>query len=149
VRDDRDAPRDNSGGSTKVNDTTKPAAARPAAGPRPDDPAPYYRLHIFCCQNQRPSGHPRGCCLEKGAEKLRNYMKARAKELGFSDVRVNQSGCLDRCELGPTMVIYPDGVWYRATTNEEIDEILERHVGKGERVERLMLKPEDGPPQKK
>ncbi len=110
------------------------------------DPAPYYRVHVFCCTNERPSGHPRGCCKEKGSEKLRNYMKARAKELGLDDVRINQAGCLDRCELGPTMVIYPDGVWYRYSTAAEIDEILLTHVRDGDRVQRLMLRPEDGPP---
>ena len=72
-------------------------------------------------------------------------MKAKAKELGLKDVRVNSAGCLDRCELGPNMVIYPDGVWYRATSFEEIDEILNAHLIGGGRVERLMLKPEDGP----
>ena len=60
--------------------------------------------------------------------RLRNYMKARAKELGLSDVRINASGCLDRCELGPTMVIYPDGVWYHYETLADVDEILTEHV---------------------
>jgi len=131
--------------------TPAPAAktrSGPEPGPQAGDPAPWYRLHVFCCMNQRPAGHPRGCCLEKGADKLRNYMKARAKELGFHDVRINQSGCLDRCELGPTVVIYPDGVWYRVQTSADVDEILARHVGKGERIARLILTPEDGPPVK-
>lgn len=118
----------------------------PQAGPQPGDPAPYYRLHVFCCLNQRPAGHPRGCCLARGAEKLRNYMKARAKELGFHDVRINQAGCLDRCELGPTMVIYPDGIWYRVETSDDVDEILEKHVRRGERVTRLMLQPDQEAP---
>lgn len=109
------------------------------------DPAPYYRLHVFCCVNERPPGHKRGCCKEKGAEKLRAYMKARAKELGLSDVRINNAGCLDRCELGPNLVIYPEGVWYHYRTNADIDEILQTHVKQGGRVPRLMLKPEDGP----
>ena len=130
-----------------MNDTGR-SKNSPQPGPRPGDPAPYYRLHVFCCMNQRPAGHPRGCCLDKGSGKLRDYMKARAKELGFADVRINQSGCLDRCELGPTIVIYPDGVWYRADSNADIDEILEKHVGRGERVARLMMKLEDGPPRK-
>ena len=77
--------------------------------------------------------------------RLRNYMKARAKELGLTDVRINASGCLDRCELGPTMVIYPAGIWYRYTTLADVDEILEKHVVGGTPVERLMLRPEDGP----
>ena len=110
------------------------------------DPQLYYRVHVFCCINERPAGHPRGCCKEKGAERLRNYMKARAKELGLRDVRINASGCLDRCELGPTMVIYPEGVWYSCKTSADIDDVLINHVQHGGRVPRLMLRPEDGPP---
>ena len=107
------------------------------------DPPLFYRRHVFCCVNERPAGHPRGCCKEKGSEKLRNYMKARAKELGLSDVRVNNAGCLDRCELGPTMVIYPEGVWYRYDNAADLDEILQVHLIEGGRVTRLMLQPED------
>jgi (2Fe-2S) ferredoxin len=109
------------------------------------DPPLFYRHHVFCCTNERPAGHPRGCCKAKGAEKLRDYMKARAKELGLADVRINSAGCLDRCELGPTMVIYPEGVWYRCETREEIDEVLRTHLIEGGRVERLMLQPDDKP----
>lgn len=107
------------------------------------DPKPYYRLHIFACTNTRPDKHPRGSCMARGGQKLRDYMKARAKELGIEDVRVNSAGCLDRCELGPVIVIYPEGVWYSVQTTVDIDEILEKHVLQGGRVERLMLQPED------
>jgi len=110
------------------------------------DPPLFYRKHVFCCTNERPAGHPRGCCKEKGAEKLRNYMKARAKEFGLDDVRINNSGCLDRCELGPTMVIYPEGVWYRCATREDVDEVLKTHLIEGGRVERLMIMPDAKPP---
>lgn len=72
-------------------------------------------------------------------------MKARAKELGLEKVRVNASGCLDRCELGPTMVIYPEGTWYRYETREDVDEILDVHVRGGERVDRLLLRATDTP----
>lgn len=108
-----------------------------------NDPPLFYDRHVFMCTNERPAGHPRGCCKEKGAIKLRNYMKARAKELGAEGVRVNTAGCLDRCELGPVMVIYPEGVWYRYDDMADIDEILTRHVIGGERVDRLMLQPGD------
>jgi (2Fe-2S) ferredoxin len=111
------------------------------------DPASFYRAHVFCCVNERPEGHPRGCCKRKGAERLRNYLKARAKELGLDDMRINQAGCLERCELGPTMVIYPEGIWYSYATIEDAEEILQRHLIKGERVERLMLRPEDRLPE--
>ena len=110
----------------------------------PDDPDLFYKSHVFFCMNERPEGHERGCCASKGSVKLRNYMKARAKELGIESTRINQSGCLDRCELGPTVVIYPEGVWYKCETAEDVDEILSEHLQGGRRVERLMLKPEDG-----
>ena len=69
-------------------------------------------------------------------------MKARAKELGLDDVRINSAGCLDRCELGPTMVIYPEGVWYTVNTMADVDEILASHIQQGGRVTRLLM-PED------
>jgi (2Fe-2S) ferredoxin len=119
---------------------------RDDAGRAPGDPDLYYRKHVFCCINERPAGHPRGCCKDKGSVSLRNYMKARAKELGLDDVRINNSGCLDRCELGPTMVIYPEGVWYRYRTKADVDEILRAHLIGGGRVARLMLQPEDTEP---
>ncbi len=78
--------------------------------------------------------------------RLRNYLKARAKELGLNDLRINQSGCLDRCELGPTMVIYPEGVWYSCKSAEDVDEVLRVHLVEGGRVARLMLRPGDDPP---
>ncbi len=111
-----------------------------------DDPPLFYDRHVFVCTNVRPPGHPRGCCKEKGSEGLRDYMKARAKELGIKKVRINTAGCLDRCELGPTMVIYPEGVWYSPKSNADVDEILQRHLIEGGRVARLMLRPGDDPP---
>ncbi len=110
------------------------------------DPPPYYRAHVFCCINERPEGHPRGCCKDKGSEALRNYMKARAKALGLEGVRINIAGCLDRCELGPTMVIYPEGVWYHYRSTDDVDEILQTHVIEGGRVTRLQLQPGDETP---
>lgn len=99
----------------------------------------FYRAHVFFCTNHRPLGHERGCCASKGAEKLRNYMKRRAKEMNLEDVRINGAGCLDRCELGPCIVIYPEGVWYSPKTEADCDEILIQHLQHGKRVERLML----------
>lgn len=98
-----------------------------------------YRYHVFCCVNERPEGSPRGCCKERGGMSLRNYMKGRAKGLGIEGVRINAAGCLDRCEEGPTMVVYPEGIWYRPRTREDIDAILEEHIVGGVPVERLII----------
>lgn len=99
----------------------------------------FFNTHIFCCTNKRDPGHKRGCCAEKGADELRDYMKKRVKEAGLPRVRVNASGCLDRCELGPCMVIYPEGTWYACKTKEDIDEVIATHLASGGRVTRLML----------
>ena len=111
------------------------------------DPKPYYEAHVFCCTNRRPAGHPRGCCAERDGEALRDHMKSKAKDLGLKKVRINSAGCLDRCELGPTMVIYPEGVWYSVATPADVDEVLETHMLKGGRVERLMLQTKDKLPE--
>lgn len=109
---------------------------------RAEDPPPFYAAHLFVCTNRRPDGHAKGSCAARGSEKLRDYMKARAKEMGLASVRVNSAGCLDRCEHGPCLVIYPEGVWYRADSPADIDRILERHIRDGGRVPELMLPPE-------
>lgn len=111
------------------------------AAPRslPSDPPPHFAAHVFVCCNRRPDGHRRGSCAARGSEHLRDYMKARTKELGLAEVRVNMAGCLDRCEFGPAMVIYPEGVWYRPRNTADIDEILDTHLKGGGRVARLML----------
>lgn len=105
------------------------------------DPALYFARHIFCCVNERPGDDPRGCCLAKGSPALRDYMKAQVRKLKIQKTRVNAAKCLDRCELGPTMVIYPEGVWYTYRSEADIDEILQTHLIGGGRVERLMLYP--------
>lgn len=99
----------------------------------------YYRCHVFCCTNERPAGHPRGSCGKHGSTRLRDYLKARAKELGLDDVRINASGCLDRCEHGPTMVIYPQGIWYHYESRADVETILSEHLLGGRIVERLRL----------
>ena len=106
---------------------------------RDDDPAPFFDAHIFVCTNRRPDGHARGSCAARGSERLRDYMKARARELGLPRVRVNGAACLDRCELGPCVVVYPEGVWYRVGTTQEVDRLLAAQFDEGGRARELML----------
>lgn len=113
--------------------------------PQSGDPPLYYSCHVFCCTNVRPEGHPRGSCARKNSVALRDYMKEKAKALGLKGIRINAAGCLDRCELGPAMIVYPDGIWYRFMNENDVDEILNVHVKNGGRVQRLMMRPEDGP----
>lgn len=98
-----------------------------------------FDFHIFCCTNRREAGDLRGCCAEKNGEELHAYMKERVKALGIKKTRVNKAGCLDRCELGPCIVIYPQGIWYRCRTKEDVDTILQSHLQNGVITESLKL----------
>ena len=103
---------------------------------------PGYQRHIFVCVNDRPADDPRGCCLAKGSQQVRDLLKKGLKARGLNKiVRANASGCLDSCALGATVVIYPEAVWYGGVTVSDVDEIIERHVIRGEVVERLLMEP--------
>lgn len=100
----------------------------------------YYQRHVFFCTNQRESGE--NCCNNHCASEMRAYAKDRVKALklaGKGKVRVNNAGCLDRCDEGPVMVIYPEDVWYTYVDKEDIDEIISEHLQHGRIVERLKI----------
>jgi (2Fe-2S) ferredoxin len=108
---------------------------------------PDFSRHIFMCINQRPRGDPRGCCADSGSVKLQEFMKREVDRLGLKGlVRANKAGCLDHCEYGPSIVIYPEGVWYWAGTEADITEILEQHVIAGRIVDRLLMPGHRPPP---
>ena len=96
--------------------------------------------HIFVCENLRASDDSRGCCHAKGSPAIRAAMKQAIKQRGLKgSVRANQSGCLDACEFGPAIVVYPEGVWYGGVTVEDVDEIIESHIVHDRPVERLRI----------
>ena len=101
---------------------------------------PGFEKHVFVCTNVRPAGNPRGCCSGKGGEAIRDALKNAVARLGLKGkVRINGAGCLDQCEHGPTIVVYPEGVWYGFVTLADVDEIVESHLINGRPVERLRL----------
>lgn len=96
-----------------------------------------YKQHVFVCQGKR--------CSSKGSEALLDSLKDKVKDGGVKDVKISKSGCLKMCketdkeaELCPTMVVYPQGVWYKNVALADLDEIIERHLKKGEPVDRLV-----------
>ena len=100
----------------------------------------YYEHHVFFCLNQREA--PEACCANHEAEGMRAYAKSRIKELGLSGegrIRINTAGCLDRCEEGPVIVVYPDETWYTYVDKHDIDEIIDEHLVHGRIVERLKI----------
>jgi (2Fe-2S) ferredoxin len=99
-----------------------------------------FDYHIFFCTNQRDPGQP--CCGRSDAQAMRDYMKARVKALGSAipgNVRINTAGCMDRCEEGPVIVVYPEAVWYTYVDRSDIDDIIDEHLVHGRPVERLRL----------
>ena len=100
----------------------------------------YYQYHVFVCTNERMDGSQ--SCAQCNAQQARDYMKQKCKTLGIhgaEKARVNTAGCLDRCSEGPVMVIYPEETWYTYVDNEDLDEIIEKHLIQGEIVERLKI----------
>lgn len=100
----------------------------------------YYKYHVFFCTNQRDGG--RACCQQFDARAMRDYAKQRCKALGISgegQTRINTAGCLDRCEQGPVLVVYPEGVWYSYVDQEDIDEIIHQHLVNDRPVDRLKI----------
>jgi (2Fe-2S) ferredoxin len=103
-------------------------------------PMAKFERHIFICTNQRPEGHPRGCCSPSGEGELHRLFKVKLAQRGIKGtVRANKSGCLDQCEIGPTVVVYPEAVWYGHVTPEDVDEIIDSHIIGGRPVERLII----------
>jgi len=100
-----------------------------------------FEHHIFICENLRGDEDSRGSCAAKGSAEIRKAMKAEIKKRGLKGkVRANQAGCLDACEFGPSMVIYPEAIWYAGVKPEDVQEILDSHIEKGIVVERLTIK---------
>lgn len=102
----------------------------------------YYGKHMFFCINQKPDG--KRCCQDANASDVCTYAKHKIKDMGLKGpggVRVSSSGCMGRCELGPILVIYPDGIWYTYDTFSDIDEIIDETIVNGRIVNRLLIDP--------
>jgi (2Fe-2S) ferredoxin len=100
---------------------------------------PPFDKHLFICCNTREPGHPRGCCNPDGSDALQKAFKAALARRGVTRVRANKSGCLDQCEKGPSVVVYPDTVWYGKVTLADVDEIVDAHIIGGRPVTRLLM----------
>jgi len=103
-----------------------------------------YKYHVFVCATKRPDGHPRGCCASKGGgqpvlERLLGVINER--NLWGASIGVSQASCLGFCGIGPAIVVYPEGIWYKLDKVEDIDEIVQSHFLDGTPVERLRVHP--------
>jgi len=99
-----------------------------------------FEHHVFVCLNTRPEGAPRPACTADGTSELHTRLQQLTKAAGLGGrVRINRSGCLDQCEHGPMVVVYPEAVWYGHVRPEDAEAIVAEHLVGGRPVERLRV----------
>ena len=103
-------------------------------------PTPAPGIHIFCCINQREDGSPLPCCANRGGRELLTAFQTEYARRGYPrGLKVSGSTCLTTCQQGPTVAVYPDGVWYAHVTPSDVPEIIEAHLSGRGPVARLLL----------
>ena len=101
---------------------------------------PHLDKHVFICTNRRDENNPKGSCAQKGSEAIREAFKKQLHERGLKGkMRANAAGCLDQCEHGCAIVVYPEQVWYGGVKPEDVAEIIDEHLVGGRPVERLRI----------
>lgn len=95
--------------------------------------------HVFVCTQNRPPGHPRGCCAANGSnEILQAFWQELQRRNLFDEIAVTYSGCLGPCDQGPNVLVYPEGIMYRGVSKEDVATIFDQHLVGGEPVEDLL-----------
>jgi len=100
---------------------------------------PEFEKHIFICCNQREPEHPRGSCDPAQSGEVHKAFKKALSQRGIRNVRANRAGCMDQCEHGPAVVVYPEAVWYGNVRPQDAEQIVEQHIIGGHPVERLRI----------
>ncbi len=101
---------------------------------------PAFERHVFVCCNARPEGAPRPSCTSNRTSDLHAELQQRVRAAGLGGkVRINKSGCLDQCEHGPMVVVYPEAVWYGNVQPRDAAAIVDEHLVAGRPVERLRI----------
>lgn len=96
--------------------------------------------HVLVCTQGRPPGHPRGSCAANGAADLfAEFMKQMEARQLWGRIQVTSTGCLGPCPIGPTVLVYPEGVMYGQVKADDVTDIFDKHLLGGEPLEHLKV----------
>ena len=98
-----------------------------------------YKKHIFICINKRDDSLQKKSCGNLGLEIRNKFVEELKKENLTHEVRANKSGCLASCASGPTVVIYPEQIWYKNVRVEDVSEIIQETIIKNRILDRLTI----------
>jgi len=93
--------------------------------PKPDH-------HIFVCMQNRPPGHPRSSCGQRGAQAVFNAFSEALIQRNLQNVALTQTGCLGPCQSGANVLIYPAGTMYGWVETDDVSKIIDQHIIAGE-----------------
>jgi (2Fe-2S) ferredoxin len=97
-----------------------------------------FKKHVFICSHQKAEG--KKCCGEDNGIALVQAFKDSLKAKGLlTEIRTQRAGCLDACNFGPSLVVYPEGVYYGNVQVADVEEIVQSHLVNNEPVQRLTL----------
>ena len=82
--------------------------------------------YVFVCLNQRPEGHPKGSCLDRGAADVFNALREEQGRRLLTSVKVVATGCMEGCLAGPALLVTPDNVWYGGVTEADVPELVQQ-----------------------
>ena len=101
---------------------------------------PRPKKHVLVCVQGRPPGHPRGSCQEKGCGGVYNaFLEEFQKRNLWQDFLLTNTGCLGPCTLGPSVLVYPEGVLYGGVKREDVGAIIDEHLLFDQPVDRLKV----------
>ena len=98
------------------------------------------KYHVFICTSCRINGQQKGFCYQKGSVDLLQLFMEEIEERDLSSqVVVSNTGCFGICDKGPVVVVYPEGVWYKNVTADDVGRIFDEHFEGGRPVEELRI----------
>lgn len=98
------------------------------------------KYHVFICTSSRINGQQKGYCHSKeGVGIVQAFMEEVENRELQDDVMITNTGCFGICNKGPVVVVYPENVWYKEVTIDDVAEIVESHFENGQKVSRLEI----------